>query len=155
MIKKIFISIFLFVVAFCSLFSNLALAAGAPAAEEGGGEIGITEQPANGGIQINCKNGNQLLGSITQNLIVLFFTVGGISFVIMFLWGAVNWIISGGDKEKVASARKRITTAIIGLVLLSLTFVIMGVLSQVLGFDLFGQFSIPNFGGQQQVAPCK
>lgn len=62
----------------------------------------------------------------------------------MFVWGAVDWILSGGDKEKIASARKRITTAIIGLVLLSLTFVVMVVVGQILGIgSLFsGYFEI-------------
>jgi hypothetical protein len=64
--------------------------------------------------------------------------------MIMIIWGAVDWIFSGGDKEKIAGARKRITQSIIGLVLLSSAFVIMLVLGQILGIGSLysGQFTI-------------
>lgn len=97
------------------------------------------------GIKITDTNPVPLLGTIFQNVIMLFFTIGAIGFVIMFVWGAVDWILSGGDKEKIAGARKRIVTAITGLVLLSLTFVIIVVLGQILGIGPLytGNFSIP------------
>lgn len=107
-------------------------------------QIGITRQPdSNRGSKVTGNPVNDL-GTLVNNLLTLFFTVGGIAFVIMILWGAVDWILSGGDKEKLAGARKRITTAIIGLVLLSLTFVILVVLGQILGLKALysGQFEI-------------
>jgi hypothetical protein len=73
------------------------------------------------------------LGRLVNNTVVLFFTVGGIGFIVMILWGSVNWILAGGDKEKIAGARKKITTAIIGLALLSLTFVIALIVGQIFG----------------------
>ena len=88
------------------------------------------------------------VGDILRNITILFFTVGSIGFIIMILWGAVDWILSGGDKEKIAGARKRITTAIVGLVILSLSFVIMLVAGQILGFNALkgGVFKIPGLG---------
>jgi len=85
----------------------------------------------------------EVFGAVFTNIIVLLFTVGAIGFVIMFLWGAVDWILSGGDKEKIAGARKRITTAIAGLVLLSLTFVVMLVVGQILGLKPLYDFKFP------------
>ena len=48
----------------------------------------------------------------------------GIMTVIAFIWfiftlfiGAIGWLTSGGDKVKVQEAQKKITTAIIGLVI--------------------------------------
>lgn len=104
--------------------------------------IGIKRQtgPARGFV---VTPGQNHLETLISNVISLFFTIGGLGFVIMILWGAVGWILSGGDKEKIAGARKRITTAIIGLVLLSLTFVIMLIAGQVLGISALssGNFS--------------
>lgn len=110
-------------------------------------QIGLPKnQPSGRGVPINAEKttATENLGTIVNNSIILFFTVGGLGFVIMILWGAVNWILSGGDKEKIAGARKRITTAIIGLVLLSLTFVIMLVVGQILGISSLysGKFEI-------------
>lgn len=97
-------------------------------------QIGLTRQ-TNSDRGFIISPGNNYLETLVTNVIGLFFTVGGLSFIIMILWGAVDWILSGGDKEKIAGARKRITTAIIGLVLLSLTFVIMLVAGQILGIS--------------------
>ncbi len=98
------------------------------------------------GIKVtSVGNTDTIVGIVFQNLLILFFTIGALGFVIMFLWGAVDWILSGGDKEKIAGARKRITTAIIGLVLMSLTFTAMLVLGQILNLGSLktGEFNIP------------
>src|SRR5690606_12682296 len=89
-------------------------------------QIGLdpTKQ-GNRGIKVtNVNNPEEAFTNVIRNTIVLLFTVGALAFIIMFVWGAVDWILSGGDKEKIAGARKRIVTAIIGLVLLALTFVV-------------------------------
>lgn len=85
-------------------------------------------------------------GAIIKNSISILFAVGAIGFTIMIVWGGVDWILSGGDKEKVANARKRILTAITGLVLLSLSFVIMVVLGQILNINFLttGKVEIPS-----------
>lgn len=107
-------------------------------------QIGLPPQPAGQGTTIAGTAGESLRNLISSTITILF-TVGGIGFTIMIIWGAVNWILSGGDKEKVAAARRRITTAIVGLVLLSLTFLVMLVAGQILGIRSLntGQFDLP------------
>ncbi len=112
---------------------SIFLFAGKVSAQHTQPAIGLDPNRPNRGIFPNFGDPAQTLGSIIQNVITLFFTIGALGFIIMFLWGAVSWILSGGDKEAIAGARKRITTAIIGLVLLSLTFVISLVIGQILG----------------------
>ena len=102
--------------------------------------VGLDMDRPDRGMKVNLGNPASTIGTIFTNVIVIFFTVGAIGFVVMFLWGAVNWILSGGDKEKIAGARKRITTAIVGLVLLSLTFVITLVIGQILGLKALSEF---------------
>lgn len=75
---------------------------------------------------------NEVLG----NIITIIFTVAAVVFVIMFLWAGLSMILSGGDKEAVAKARGRITWAIVGIVLLSLAFVIFRVLGTITGFRI-------------------
>lgn len=98
------------------------------------------------GVKVSSvQNTDTIFGLAFQNILFLLFTVGGLGFVVIFVWGAVSWILSGGDKEKIAGARKRITTAIIGLALLSLTFTVMQVVGQVLDIKSLqtGTFDIP------------
>lgn len=83
-----------------------------------------------------------LVETIVVNVLNLFFTVGGVGVVIYFVWGAVDWILSGGDKEKVASARKKMTNSLIGLVLLSLSFVLINIIGQIVGFNPLGYLQL-------------
>lgn len=50
---------------------------------------------------------------------------GTIAAFIFLLLGAVQWITAGGDKEGTEKAKKRITGAIIGLVILLLAYAIL------------------------------
>ena len=108
-------------------------------------QIGLNPNRNMPGIKPNIGDPVSTLGIVIGSTINILFTVGALGFVIYFIWGAVDWILSGGDKEKIAGARKRITTSIIGLVLLSLSFVAMQVIGQVLGINslMNRDFSIP------------
>lgn len=108
-------------------------------------QIGITKQP-DSGIQVGGKSSGELVGTIVKNVVTLFFTVAAVGFVIMILWGATEWILSGGDKEKVAAARKRIVTAIVGIAILALAFVMIDIVGQVTSIDFGGNLRIPSLG---------
>ncbi len=53
----------------------------------------------------------------------LFLIVAGLTALYFLLWGSLDWIGSGGDKEKISKAQQRIGNAVLGLMML---FVIMG-----------------------------
>ena len=74
---------------------------------------------------------------ILNNIVILFFSAAAVSFVIMFLWGAVQIILSQGDKEAIAKARGKITWAIIGVFLIALSYFIFEVLQDITGFRFF------------------
>ena len=63
--------------------------------------------------------------------------VGALIVVIYFLWGALEWIYSGGDTGKVQKARDKMTQAVIGLILLVGSFVIISFISMVFFGDNF------------------
>ncbi len=106
--------------------------------------IGLDSSKIPGGVKISSNPGDDL-AKVIRNSIDILFAIGAMAFIIMIIWGAVSWILSGGDKEKVSNARKRITTSIVGLVLLSLSFVIIVVLGQILNIEFLqsGNFRIP------------
>lgn len=83
------------------------------------------------------------IGNFLSNLISLIFTAAGIVFIFMLLWGAFQWLISGGEKEKLAQAQQRIIHALIGLVLFAIAFALIGIIGVFTGFELFkGQADI-------------
>lgn len=56
-------------------------------------------------------------GSFLSLGIYLFIVVAGITVLIFLLWGALDWIASSGDKEKLAKAQHKITNAVIGIII--------------------------------------
>ncbi len=69
-------------------------------------------------------------------------TIIGIMTVVAFIWftiqlfiGAIALISSGGDKTKVAEARNKITTALIGVVIVIAAIFLIEVVGRVLGVE--------------------
>lgn len=84
------------------------------------------------------------LHTLFGNAIKIIFVVAALAVLIMLIWGAFQWIVSGGDKEKVQHARDRITNALIGLAVLALAFFIARVVGSIVNINLFESFSIPS-----------
>lgn len=74
------------------------------------------------------QSGGQNLASVIPAAITLAFVIGALIFFAMLVWGAIQWISSGGDKQALEGARGRITNALIGIVLLFAAFAIIGVI---------------------------
>lgn len=98
------------------------------------GTFGTIEPPPE--IPTNWR-GEFGVNSLLGNIIGLFFAAGAIAFILMFVWGAVQMILSGGDKEAIAKARARITWSIVGIVLMSLSYFIFRLLEAITGFKFF------------------
>ncbi|HOX96396.1 MAG TPA: hypothetical protein PLI45_03360 [Candidatus Woesebacteria bacterium] len=45
-------------------------------------------------------------------------TVGGLAFIIFLIWGGVEWLTAGGNKDRVQTAQSMISNAFIGLAVL-------------------------------------
>jgi hypothetical protein len=90
------------------------------------------------------KTGSGAISQFLSNLVNLIFSVAIIVLIFMILWGAFDWIVSEGDKEKVAAAQRKITNAFIGILLFAAAFAIIAILGQVTGFKFFeGQNKTP------------
>lgn len=64
-------------------------------------------------------------------------TIGGLIVLVLFIWGALQWITSSGDKGKLESARNRMLQAAIGLFILISSFVLVGFIGNLLFGDEF------------------
>ncbi|MBI3109588.1 hypothetical protein HYZ06_00965 [Candidatus Daviesbacteria bacterium] len=72
-----------------------------------------------------------------SNLVGLIYAAAGVVLIFMLLWGGWDWMTSEGDKEKLDSARKKIINAVVGILLLAITFAVIQVLGQFTGFKFF------------------
>ena len=62
--------------------------------------------------------------------------VAALIFFFILVMGGIKWIMSGGDKGNVETARKQITNALIGLAIIFVAWAIIRLLSQVFGVDI-------------------
>lgn len=88
-------------------------------------------------------NTYQDLTPLITNAITIVFAVAALLVFIMLIWGGIQWILSGGDKEAVGKARSRIIHALVGLVILALAFLILRVVGNLIGFDVLGDLKLP------------
>lgn len=89
------------------------------------------------------KGGFPTIGSFISNALTIAFALAILVVLIMLIWGAFEWIASGGDKDTVGKARGRIINALIGLAVLAIAYAIARVAAQFLGFDI-GNITIPS-----------
>ena len=81
-------------------------------------------------------NPKTTISSIVENLGPVILGVGGIVAFVWFMIGAFNWIASGGDKNKIETAKAQITQGIVGLVLLASSFAIFSLIQTLLGLNI-------------------
>jgi hypothetical protein len=88
-------------------------------------------------IDLNAKRGevtnfSDFDTTLERFLQGIFFVAALITFFYM-VWGAMDWIMAGGDEGKISSARKKLTGSIVGLVVLACTAAIFLVVQHFLG----------------------
>ena len=82
------------------------------------------------------------LGSVIGGFITLGFVIVGLIALAFLVWGGLKWLLSQGEKQAVEEARNHIVAAIIGLIIIFLSYLIVNL---VLGFITAGHVSLNNF----------
>lgn len=72
---------------------------------------------------------NSIIGLVLSLLILAAIILS----LLFLIWGGFDWITSGGDKQKLQSARHKIVFAIVGLVIVFLAFFVVNVVSNLFG----------------------
>lgn len=78
-------------------------------------------------------------GFITEGIsraVGMFLVIGSVIFFFVMAIGAIQWIVSGGDKAAVESAKSKLSNAIIGLVVLFSLFAIAKLIEWFTGVDV-------------------
>lgn len=80
--------------------------------------------------------------AIISNTLTVLTIVGGIMFAVFFVSGALNWITAGGEQQKIEKAKGMMTSAAIGLIIISLSYSITYIISQVVGINILSPKSV-------------
>lgn len=82
--------------------------------------------------------------AVVQNVIFAAFIFAGIIALILIIYSGIKFILSGGDAKQVEGARKTLTYAIIGFILILLSFAILNLISTVTGVSCIQLFGFTN-----------
>ncbi|MEK7168616.1 MAG: hypothetical protein AAB778_01260 [Patescibacteria group bacterium] len=106
----------------------------------GGGSGTITNPLFNGkiydGLVSYTQGGSGFFNLVLPKLVGLVLVFGSVAFFFIFVWGAISWILSGGDKAHVESARARITNSLIGFILMISVFAVAKLIETFFGIDI-------------------
>lgn len=80
-------------------------------------------------------------GSFLGGLMSAVMAIAALLVLLYLIWGAVEWITSGGDKSKVEGARNKIMNAVTGLIVLAASTAIFMIIQQLL------DICVLSFGG--------
>lgn len=86
--------------------------------------------------QLQGMTGGDFVARLISTLVNIFLVVGAVIFVFMFIYGAITWISSGGDKVAVEEARKRVIHAVIGIAILFTTWAAITLIESLFGINI-------------------
>lgn len=75
------------------------------------------------------------VGDIVSALILYLFPIAGLLLLLYLLYGGFRWMTSGGDPKALAQARSAVTTALIGFVIVFISFWVVQLVGLILGID--------------------
>lgn len=110
----------------------------------------------NGGQSAFTKNAAQKISSDIPTLVCIVPVIASVVQIALYflgsvatlflLWGAIQFVLSGGDQKAVQKARNTMTYAILGVVLIFLSFLAMNFINDFLGLP---KGTLLNFGFNQ------
>lgn len=86
-------------------------------------------------------------GKIVGNVVTIAFVLAALIALAFLIYGGVKWITSGGDKAAVEGARNTIVAAVIGLVVVFLSYFILNLILGFFNLNL-GDLSLPKITAQ-------
>lgn len=82
--------------------------------------------------------------AVVHNIILGAFLFAGIVAVVLIIYSGIRFILSGGDPKQVEGARKTMTYAIIGFIVILLSFAILNLIKTVTGVNCIRFFGFTN-----------
>src|SRR5258708_25535409 len=83
-----------------------------------------------------CGINQSSIPTVVSTAITIILVAAVLIALFFLIWGGIRWILSGGDKAKVESARNTIIAAIVGLVIAFLAFFILTIVLSVFNLSL-------------------
>ncbi len=83
------------------------------------------------------------IGDILSAALQISLIVAGLIVLMMIIMGGIQYMTSGGDKEQAQAAQKRITAALVGLVIIVSAYALAVLLEKVFGISIVSGITLP------------
>lgn len=80
-------------------------------------------------------SGIDSLGGLVSKVLTFLLPLAGIILLFVLIWGGYDFMMSQGSPEKIKSAQAKITTGIIGFILLVFSYLLVRVISSIFGLN--------------------
>lgn len=84
------------------------------------------------------------IGSLIEGLVNASIVIGALAAFMYLIMGGFQWITAGGDPKKTEEAQKKITNAVIGLIIIASAYAIINVVTTFLGLGGISGLTIPS-----------
>lgn len=78
------------------------------------------------------------IGDVLSAFVPYIFGIAGILLLLYLIYGGLGFMLSGGDPKAIESAKGKITNALVGFVIIFISFWIVQLVGKFLGLDVFG-----------------
>ena len=79
------------------------------------------------------SGGIGIVGNVMQLLTNILFMLAVVLTLIFIIYSGIQWTMSGGDKQKIQQARARLIFSIIGLIVVTASFLIVNIITTIMG----------------------
>ncbi len=84
--------------------------------------------------------GIETIGDVINRVLSFFVPFVGVILTLTFVWAGYDLLTSGGNPEKVKNAKAKLTTAVIGVIILASSFLIARLAAYIFNLDTAGMF---------------
>lgn len=109
------------------------------------GDITVSICPQAGTFATLCQLTAGSFSNVVSAVITLLLIAAVVISLVFLIWGGIKWILSGGDKTAVESARNHIIGAIVGLVIAFAAFFVLRIVLNVFNLGDFNSLTLPKF----------
>ena len=89
------------------------------------------------------------IGDILSAALQISLVIAGLIVLLMVIMGGIQYMTSGGDKEEAQAAQKRITAALVGLVIVVSAYALAVIIEKVFGVSIVTGINLPE--AQRQI----
>ncbi len=99
-------------------------------------EITLGPSPITGFGKFQTEAPASQLTNFISTIINVITVTAGLAFLLYFVIGGLKWITSSGEKARAEEAKTELTQAAIGLIVVAVSYFIVGIVGGVVGIDI-------------------